>query len=391
MRKILTKHLFFLLFTFLLPVGLFALDQSDLPKLIIFHSAGCHNCIKVKQEVMPTIENEFKGKLIFEYRDIEKIEDYKILLGLLQNSGSELKFDVPFFYLEGKFLNAKGAVKDNLRNFILAGLKASPLRAPAVPFDLISYFKSFVPATIIIAGLEDGINPCAFTVIVFFISFLSVQGYRRRDLVFIGGAFILAVFLTYLGIGLGIFNVLYHFKGFWVVTRLLNLTIGFLSLLFGIFAVSDFIKYKKTGSTDELILQLPKSIKERIHKVVGFFYRRNSQEKQSKISPGLNKLIFSALISGFLVSLLEAVCTGQVYLPTISFVLKASSLKLQALGYLLLYNTMFIIPLVVIFIFALLGTSSLQFSGFLKRNLGMIKIFMAILFFSLGVFLIWKA
>jgi len=136
---------------------------------------------------------------------------------------------------------------------------------------------------------------------------------------------------------------------------------------------------------------LPKTIKERIHKVVGFFYRKNSQEKLDKSKPGLNKLVFSALITGFLVSLLEAVCTGQLYLPTISFVLKSSTLKLQALGYLLLYNFMFIVPLIAILILALLGVSSLQFSGFLKKHLGLIKILMAVLFFGLGIFLIWKA
>jgi cytochrome c biogenesis protein CcdA len=92
-----------------------------------------------------------------------------------------------------------------------------------------------------------------------------------------------------------------------------------------------------------------------------------------------------------LVSLLEAVCTGQVYLPTISFVLKSTTLKLEALGYLLLYNFMFIAPLVVIFVLALLGTSSQQFSGFLKKHLGLIKILMVILFFGLGVYLFWRA
>jgi len=101
-------------------------------------------------------------------------------------------------------------------------------------------------------------------------------------------------------------------------------------------------------------------------------------------------LILSAFITGLLVSLLEAVCTGQVYLPTIAFVLKASSFKLQALGYLLLYNIMFIVPLIVIFVFALMGTTSNQFSGFLKKHLGLIKVFMAVLFFSLGIFLLWR-
>jgi len=79
------------------------------------------------------------------------------------------------------------------------------------------------------------------------------------------------------------------------------------------------------------------------------------------------------------VSLLEAVCTGQLYLPTIVFVLKESTLRLRALGYLLLYNLMFIFPLLLILILALFGTTSEHFSQFLKKHLVIMKVSMAIL------------
>lgn len=339
---------------------------------------------------MPQIESEFRGKIIFEYRDTSQLENYKMVLGLLQADTEGIKFQVPLFYLGGKFLTAQEQLSDNLRTFITTGIKRNSA-LEFKPVDLLAHFKSFVPAAVVFAGLSDGVNPCAFTVIVFFISFLALQGYRKRELILIGLAFIFAVFLTYLGLGLGIFNFFYRFAGFWVVTRLLNILIGGLSIMFGVFAIYDFIKFKKTGSTEGLILQLPKPIKERIHKVVGFFYRKSFQEKQEKSKPALSRLVFSALVTGFLVSLLEAVCTGQVYLPTISFVLKSTTLKLEALGYLLLYNIMFIAPLIVIFILALLGVSSLQFGSFLKKRLGLIKILMAILFFGLGIYLLWRA
>jgi len=389
MRKIIRNLLIPLLLILVLPVRTQAADDSKLAKLIFFHSPSCHKCIQVKQEVMPGIEKKFKDKINFQYCDVSQIENYKLLLGLLQKNPQGVKFQVPLFYLQGKFLTAGGQLNETLPNFITAGIERD-LVLGSNPVDLIAYFKTFVPAAIIFAGLSDGINPCAFTVIIFFISFLALQGYRKRELILIGLTFILAVFLTYLGIGLGIFNFFYRFAGFWVVTRLLNIIIGTSSIIFGILAIYDFIIFKKTGSTEGLVLQLPKSIKVRIHKVVGFFYRKNLTEKQQALKPVLGKLLLSALVTGFLVSLLEAVCTGQVYLPTISFVLKSTSLKLAALGYLLLYNVMFIVPLIVIFVFSLLGTSSGQFSDFLKKRLGAIKILMAILFFGLGVYLLWR-
>jgi cytochrome c biogenesis protein CcdA len=383
----------FLFLILLLPVKILADDNSQPAKLLIFSAPSCHRCIQAKQEVMPGIEKEFNGQIVFEYRDVSQLDNYKMLLGLLQANKQGLKFQTPLFYLGGKFLTAEGKLSDNLRGFIAEGIKKKSVLGIS-PVDLVAYFKSFVPAAVIFAGLSDGINPCAFTVIVFFISFLALQGYRKRELILIGLVFILTVFLTYLGIGLGIFNFFYSFAGFWVVARLLNIIIGSLSLILGIFAIYDFIEFKKTGSTEGLILQLPKPIKECIHKVVGFFYRKSLQEKQKKSKlalPTLGRLLLSALVTGFLVSLLEAVCTGQVYLPAISFVLKSTTLKLEALGYLLLYNIMFIAPLIVIFVLALLGVTSQQFSGFLKKHLGLVKIIMAVLFFGLGVYLLWRA
>jgi cytochrome c biogenesis protein CcdA len=155
-------------------------------------------------------------------------------------------------------------------------------------------------------------------------------------------------------------------------------------------AIYDFFKFKKSGKTEGLALQLPQAVKNQIHSVIGLHYRKTGDKNEEIRALLIFRLILSAFVSGFLVSILEAICTGQMYLPTITFVLKTSHLKLQALGYLLLYNLMFVLPLFVIFILALFGTTSRDFSCFLNKHLLTVKILMAILFFSLGIFLIWK-
>lgn len=363
-------------------------DSAHLLKLIIFYSPTCHKCLEVKKGVMPKIEEEFKGKIAIEYRDISEIENYKFLLSLKEKYNKDLEMVLPVFYLEGHLLNGRGEVKDRLKTLIVESLK-QPAKKEKIPaIDLLAHFQDFRPITIIAAGLIDGINPCAFTVIVFFISFLALQGYRKKGLIVIGLSFICAVFLTYLLIGLGVFNFLYRLKGFLLVTRIVNISVGIFSIILGILAIYDFFKFRRTKDTEGLFLQLPKVIKDRIHSLIGLQYRKS---KDNPLRLHIFRLFISAIITGFLVSILEAVCTGQVYLPTIAFVLKTTHLKLPALGYLLLYNLMFIIPLLVIFLFALAGVTSEQFSKFLKKHLGLTKILMAVLFFSLGIFLIWKA
>ena len=116
---------------------------------------------------------------------------------------------------------------------------------------------------------------------------------------------------------------------------IINITVGVISITFSIYALYDFIQYKKTKSTDDMLLSLPKGIKNQIHKVVGLHYRVHNKPQESTFKKHLLGLALSALITGFLVSVLEAVCVAKIYLPTIIFVLKTTSFKLKALIYLL--------------------------------------------------------
>ncbi len=368
------------------------------PKLIIFESSNCSTCAKIKNEAVQDIDKEFKDKIRIEYRDIGDIENYKLLLGLQEKNGLKgLESSLPVFYFEGKFLTQKGNVKELLRLMITQFFKNPAIpqsgdRAPGqVKVDLIERFRSFDPLVVFSAGLIDGINPCAFTVIIFFISFLALQGYRKKHIAVIGLGFIFAVFVAYVLIGLGLFGFIYRLKGFWFFSRLFNVLIGIFSIVLGVLALYDFFKFRKSQNPEDFILQLPRAVKERIHAIIGLHYRRTKEEKAGDVKPSILKIFISALITGLLISILEAICTGQVYLPTITFVLKTTNLKAEALAYLLLYNLMFIIPLLVIFLLGLLGVGSGLFSRFFKKRLGLIRVLMAVLFFALGIFLLWRA
>lgn len=362
-------------------------ETRDLPKLLIFFSPGCHRCQVVKAQVMPGIENEFRSRVSFEYLNLDNLDNYRLMLSLKDKAQPGIKFEIPLFYLNNSFINSEGNVHDKLRMFILEGLKKQNEKRARAHISLVDYFKHLAPLAVIIAGLQDGFNPCAFTVIVFFISFLAFQGYRRKELFLIGAVFIFAVFFTYVLIGLGIFNFLYGIRNFWRLTRAINLVVGASSIGLGLFSLYDFFKFRRTADTNGLTLQLPQAIKNRIHALIGFYYRKDKNQKDA-LKPRMYRLILSALITGFLVCLLEAVCTGQAYLPTLVFIFKNTSLKLHALSYILLYNTMFVIPLIIVFVLSLAGFSSPDFARFTKRRLGLIKILMAILFFTLGILLI---
>ena len=368
---------------------------SQTPVLTVFVSATCYDCIQTKAEVMPGIEKAYKGRLKIEYREIGDETNYKLLLGLEEKYHSRPYQEFPVFFLDGKFLGPDDKIKENLRPFIdkaLLNYKA-PAEQESVPqVDILKRFEKLTPLAIISVGLLDGFNPCAITVIVFFMSFLAMQGYRRREIVLIGLIFIFSVYLTYVLIGIGTLEFIYRIQGFFAIAKIVNVSVGIFSVVTGFMALYDYIKFKKDKNTSGLLLQLPKSMTNRIHKVIREEYKAgDAVSEATHRKKTLVKLAVGALITGFFVSAFEAVCVVKIYLPTIIFMLKTTGHRIQALGYLLLYNLLFVIPLLGIFICALAGTTSEQFAAWLKRHMGLLKILMAVMFFGLGIFLIFRA
>jgi len=339
---------------------------------------------------MRGLEQQYRPRVVFSYRDISDIENFKLLLSL-KESCRRADGSVPMVFFGGTLLAGKAEIVGRLPSLLEAGVtdKLPAHQGTGCP-DLVNLFFSFTPWAVIGAGLIDGINPCAFTVIVFFVSFLALQGYRRPELVAIGLVFIFTVFATYLLLGLGLFSFLYRMSGFWAVRMAINFVIGAFTVILGLLAIRDAVVFKRTGSTEEMRLKLPPAVKNQIQRIIGMHYRKKPGAPRSSGLAHFARLIVAAVVTGFLVSLLEALCTGQVYVPTISFVLKTTQIKARAWALLVLYNLMFILPLLVIFIAALFGMTSQHFSAFLKRHFLATKLALAGVFFSLGVFLIWK-
>ena len=239
-------------------------------------------------------------------------------------------------------------------------------------FNTMSVFSVFF------AGLVDGVNPCAFATILFFISFLSFTGKKGREILLVGASFTCAVFIVYFLIGIGIFSFVKNLTFIPIIRKVLFSIMGILSIIFGVLSIYDYFKIRK-GSYEEVKLQLPGFLKRRIHIDI--------REKMQ-----MRNYILAALVTGVLVSISEFVCTGQVYLPTITFITsQISSLKIKGLTYLFLYNFAFIIPLVVVFSAAYKGTTSAGLNLFWKRYGAVSKLAISVLFFLLGGLLIFYA
>ena len=367
----------FILFLFLLfPL---AAAAQDLPDVYIFTSPTCIHCMKFKKELYPRLQKKFAGRVNFIELDTA-VEDNSLKLADLTGKYGK-SFGVPALavgeYCLMGYPNQIGLLAEEaIENTIVSQTATKEL----CEFDSKETFKNFTVAAILFNGAVDSINPCAFAVIIFFVSFLSVYGYTKKEIVYVGSAYCLAVFITYLLLGVGIFNVLYAFEGFYYVTKIFYLLTAALCFLFFGLSIYDIIVYSKTKDSKAVLLRLPDNLKLRINKVIGFFLR-----DKEKSTP---RLIAASLAVGFLVSIVEAVCTGQVYLPTIALIMKDPSLRFQAVFYLLLYNIVFILPLAGVFLLVLAGYKSEGLNNFLKKNLVIVKVLLALVFLGLGLMLV---
>jgi hypothetical protein len=257
---------------------------------------------------------------------------------------------------------------------ISPSLSPTPEEMKKAEESIIQRFRSLGILTIISAGLLDGINPCAFATLIFLISYLTLVGRKRNEILYVGMGYSGAVFITYLLIGFGILSFIQHLSFLPFFSRIVYILTIIFALALGILSLYDYIQLKR-GRPSEMKLQLPGFLKKRIHKTI----------REGSKSP---RYLLAAITAGFIVSVVEFTCTGQVYLPTILFVMNIPSLRASAISYLLLYNFMFITPLLIIFGIVYWGVTSEQLAFFLKKRASSIKLFTSVLFFALAGILI---
>lgn len=177
---------------------------------------------------------------------------------------------------------------------------------------------------VLVASLIDSINPCAFSVLLLTIAFLFSIGRLREKILAIGSAYIIGIFVAYILIGLGIFHALHIFNTPHFMGRLgafLLIALGLINL------INEFFP------SFPIKLRIPHSA----HRAIAELMEKGS--------------VPTAFLLGGLVGLCEFPCTGGPYIMVLGL-LHDSTTYVAGLGYLFLYNLVFVLPLVVILLIA---------------------------------------
>lgn len=211
------------------------------------------------------------------------------------------------------------------------------------------------------SALVDSINPCAIGVLILMISVIMGQKNRLAKMLLLGGLYIFAIFLTYLLAGLGLIYFLSKIPLF--ITEYLSIFVGVLIIIFGFFEIKDYFWYGKGFS-----LGIPPVFLDTIHRL-----------SKNVTIPGV--ILMGAFVAG-----VELPCTGAPYLAIITIL--SLNFNFTAFLLLILYNIIFVAPLIVILLLVAGGVKLNAVQGFKDDAKGMMRLMIGLLLVGLGWLLI---
>ncbi|HVO39924.1 MAG TPA: DUF1573 domain-containing protein [Spirochaetia bacterium] len=347
-----------------------------------YYTPGCRTCEEFLAVEIPRLEKDLGVKIALEKRDLTQPQALEELSRAASSVGDTVRA-VPVLRAGSALLQGDTEIRARVPDVLRVQIRARGAGVPAAAAPA----GTGLPGTgivglggalgdrlavlpVIAAGLVDGVNPCAFTTLIFLLASLALAGRGRREVLVIGALFSLAVFLTYLGIGYGLFTALRAATAVNVISVVLRWVLVAVLAVFAIISLYDYALIRR-GRPTEILLQLPPVLKKQIHNSI------RTRVRTAAIAG-------SSLALGFLVSVFEFACTGQVYLPLLT-VMARMRRGPEALALLVLYNFCFIIPLLVVFAANYLGVSSQRITALFQRHMGATKVVLAAVFACLAV------
>ena len=375
----------FLLFTSFLNVSAFAVEEPAVC-VVYFTNPGCLSCAEADLIVSSLLE-EYSGRFVVVKYDILVSGHDSIWINYCTVYNSSSVVPLVIFGLNDSLSESsltvtklKGKIDEHLT---VGGNRFPLLNGSSVAFEDLEVSNlpgspELLPGSIepplelptvlavITAAAVDSINPCEFAVLVILLSGVLASGERKKALK-IGLAFVFTVFVMYLLMGFGIFSIRMA-SG---LTYYFYKAIGIFALIIGALNVKDYFWEDAKGVWSSV----PNSLRPKIQRLL---------DNVTSI-PG-------AVFSGFVVSLFLLPCTSGPYIVVLGLLSYATT-RFWATVLLLLYNLIFILPMIGIVLAICFGlTSTAKAAHWRHRRMGLLHLIAGITMIGMGVWMLflWK-
>ncbi len=354
----------------------FAQDSVD---LVFFYGQGCPHCAKM-ETFLDEIQEDYPELNIIKYEVYSNQENAQLFIEMSELYGAEVK-GVPTTFIDDKVIagfnnNLAKTIEQEINRCIGESCK-SPIEklesnghnindtititgdsSPSENPEKTQTTKKLSILAVISAAAVDAINPCAFAVLIILLTTVLATKNRKKA-IFAGFAFTLAIFISYFLMGIGIYSAV-RATG---LTHTFYSIVAALAILIGLFNLKDYLWYGKW-----FIMEVP----------------LKWRPKMKALIKGITS-IPGAFLIGFVVSLFLLPCTSGPYIVILGLLAKAAT-KNYALALLLLYNLIFILPMLIItFVISFGITTTEKAEQWRTRHLRVLHLIAGIIILLLGI------
>lgn len=375
----------FLFGLFLLPRQA-AADESTC--VVYFTGIGCPHCAKVDPVLLEQLPEKYPDLVIIEYEIYQERENAPLLYEYNSVYGSGLSIPLVIFgeddfligdtpilkNIEGKLEEEKGnpcsLIDGSSVNFEELDVSTLPGKPKVLPEGVepqksgeIVQGELTLPKVVSLAAV-DAINPCALAVLTMMLfAILAFAPKKRHNILLAGLAFTTSVFVMYFFYGLVIIRFFQLIQALTSIKLWLYKALGLAAIILGILNLRDFIRYKPGGFLTEMPM----------------FLRPKVQNLMFKVTSPKGAFVVGALVTLFLLP-----CTIGPYI--ICGGILCSLDLMETIPWLLLYNLIFILPMLAITVACYIGFTTVEsVSEWKEENIKYFHLAAGVIILVLGI------
>lgn len=355
-------------------------EAAQSPVILLFTTNACEDCEEIKEWIGKN--REFLGGEILEYNIIDdncldllkrmfrerQIEEknWEVPAVFCGNGAVTGKDVIP--YLESETLQRQG--NEQLTELLKQTAKQKTDDLGAAGED-----KGVNLLTLAGTGLLAGLNPCSISMLLMLLSLILSEkaSVFKNGLLYLGGKY-----AAYFAIGIIIYLSASQIsdQALGQAGRVINMILVVLFGIAGILYLHDAVKVYRQDY-GHIRTQLPVGLRRMNHRLI-----RRTLGKSGAIQP----LLILGL--GVAISLGEFFCTGQIYMASITYLLKD---RIHGVWVpFLVYVTAMSIPAFVMILVIQRTRNTERVSDFMLRHLGAVKLLNAALFLGFMVYFLFR-
>lgn len=334
------------------------LYEEGKPVVHFFYNTNCAEC----QKTLPYIDEMVSShpQVFFRFHNIRESDADRELFQEFKNAYGKEFLPVPSLFIGPYVLSGYEEIVENLEDAIQL-TSQQPGVHPTITSNTggLGDNETLTIPLVIGAALVDGINPCAFAVLIFLLLSLLALDSRKKVLM-VGATFIFAVFCFYFMSGLGLFTLVQS-SG---ISTLVSLAAAAIAILAGVISLGEAVLKRKTP-----YLSIPESTRG----IIDRWVKKGSMP--------------AAFVLGVLVGMFELPCTGGIYIAILALLSNQMTMS-EGIPFLLVYNLIFILPLIIILSLIAFGVTPEQLDRVRNEKRPYIRLAMGFVMIILGVILL---